>query len=110
MINKRAVVVGAIGTTQTLAWASSYYLPAILAQPIAADLGMSVSTVFAVFSGSLLLSAVLGPTVGRIIDRHGGRGVLAASNLVFALGLVLLAFAEGLVGLMIAWAVLGVGI
>ena len=31
----------ALGTTQTLAWASSYYLPAILADPIARDLGVS---------------------------------------------------------------------
>jgi len=26
---KRSVVVGALGTAQTLAWGSSYYLPAI---------------------------------------------------------------------------------
>ena len=31
------IVVAALGTTQTLAWASSYYLPAILAVPIARD-------------------------------------------------------------------------
>ena len=28
-------IILALGTTQTLAWASSYYLPAILADPIA---------------------------------------------------------------------------
>src|SRR5229473_2531755 len=32
-------IILALGTTQTLAWASSYYLPAILADPIARDLG-----------------------------------------------------------------------
>jgi hypothetical protein len=32
---RRSVVVGALGTAQTLAWGSSYYLPAILADPIA---------------------------------------------------------------------------
>jgi hypothetical protein len=30
----------ALGTTQTLAWASSYYLPAILADLIPHDLGL----------------------------------------------------------------------
>ena len=31
-------IILALGTTQTLAWASSYYLPAILADPIGRDL------------------------------------------------------------------------
>jgi hypothetical protein len=40
---KRNVVVAALGTTQTLAWGSSYYLPAILAEPIAQGLGLFAS-------------------------------------------------------------------
>jgi MFS family permease len=106
---KRSVVVAALGTAQTLAWASSYYLPAILADPIAAGLGLSRTVVFGIFSGALLVSAFLGPTVGRVIDQHGGRGVLAFSNLVLAAGLVLLGTARGMVTLTIAWALLGVG-
>jgi len=35
----------ALGTSQTLAWASSYYLPAILANDIAAGAGVSRSGV-----------------------------------------------------------------
>src|SRR5438105_10697810 len=106
---KRGVVVGALGTAQTLAWASSYYLPAILADPIADALGVSRTVVFGVFSGSLLVSAFLGPLVGRVIDAQGGRGVLALSNLVLAVGLVLLALTQGVVSLLAAWTVLGVG-
>ena len=106
---RRAVVVAALGVAQTLAWGSSYYLPAILADPIADGLGVSRAMVFGIFSGSLLLSAVLGPAVGRAIDNRGGRGVLALSNLVLAAGLVLLAVAQGIVGLAVSWAVLGVG-
>ena len=99
---KRKVVVAALGTTQTLAWGSSYYLPAILAQPIAEGLGLSRAMVFGIFSGSLLLSAFLGPAVG-------GRGVLVLSNIVLAAGLVWLALAQGVIGLAAAWGVLGVG-
>jgi MFS family permease len=106
---RRAVVVAALGIAQTLAWGSSYYLPAILADPIADGLGIGRAMVFAIFSGSLLLSAVLGPAVGRAIDNRGGRGVLALSNLVFAAGLVLLALVQGIVGLAVSWTVLGVG-
>src|SRR5258707_15895836 len=83
----RSAVVGALGTAQTLAWGSSYYLPAILADPIAHGLGLSRTTVFGLFSGALLLSAVLGPAVGRAIDNHGGRGIPAPSQPVLAMGL-----------------------
>ena len=105
----RRVVVVTLGITQTLAWASSYYLPAILADPISAAIGVPSSWVFAAFSGALLIAAFAGPAVGRMIDRHGGRGVLMLSNLVLAAGLVLLAAANGVFLLAIAWAVLGIG-
>ena len=67
MVERRGVIVVALGTTQTLAWASSYYLPAILADPIARELGISGTVVFAAFSAALLVSAFLGPAVGRVI-------------------------------------------
>ena len=38
---RSTLTVAVIGTTQTLAWASSYYLPAILADPIADGLGVA---------------------------------------------------------------------
>jgi MFS family permease len=105
----KTLTVGALGTTQTLAWASSYYLPAILAGPIAAGLGVSKALFFGCFSGSLLLQAALGPAIGRAIDRKGGRGVLMASNLVLAAGLVWLGLARGPFGLAGAWIALGLG-
>src|SRR5439155_26135799 len=90
---RSTLTVAVIGTTQTLAWASSYYLPAILADPIAAGLGIPKSLFFGCFSGSLLLQAALGPMIGKAIDRRGGRDVLVLSNLVLAGGLVWLALA-----------------
>ena len=106
---RQSVVVTALGTAQTLAWASSYYLPAILADPVSRELGISATGVFAAFSAALLLCAALGPVVGRVIDRRGGRDVLCASSLVFAAGLVMLAVAQGPVVLTLAWLVLGAG-
>lgn len=100
-------VVGALGTAQTLAWASSYYLPAMLAAPMAADLGVATPTVFAAFSGAMVVSALVGPWAGLAIDRHGGRVVLASTSLVFALGLGMLGFAQGLWTMVIAWLVIG---
>ncbi len=105
--NHRLVIVTALGTSQTLAWASSYYLAAIIADPIARSFGTTTTAVFAAFSAALLLSAVLGPSVGRIIDRLGGREVLALSNLLFAGGLLLLAAANGAWLLWPGWLLLG---
>ena len=108
-MRSQTTVVTALGTAQTLAWASSYYLPAILVAPIARDLGLPASWVFAAFSGALVVTAALGPVVGQTIDRRGGRGVLCTSNITLALGLALLAAAHGPVGLAAAWMVLGAG-
>lgn len=105
----RAGLTLTLGSAQTLAWASSYYLPAILAVPIANELGLSSRWIFGAFSAALLLVAILGPSVGRLIDRQGGRGVLMASNGVMALGLAALSLSQGAVSLVLAWLVIGVG-
>jgi MFS family permease len=102
-------IILALGTTQTLAWASSYYLPAILADPIAHDLGVSSNWIFAAFSASLVISAVLGPRVGRQIDLVGGRSVLSISNLTLAAGLALLGVTHSIPVLIAAWLLLGIG-
>lgn len=105
----RSGTVAALGTAQTLAWASSYYLPAMLAAPMARDLGVSTPTVFAAFSAALMVSALLGPRAGAAIDRLGGRPVLMGTSVVFAAGLAGLGLAQGPVGLFAAWLVLGIG-
>jgi MFS family permease len=102
-------VVAAHGLAQTLAWGSTYYLPAILANAIAAELGVASAGVFIAFSAGLLVSAFLGPASGRLIDLYGGRRVLAGSSVVFAAGLAMLGAASGLGSLLASWLVIGIG-
>lgn len=104
---QRRTLILTLGTAQTLAWASSFYLPAMLALPMAADLGVTPPTVYALLSMALMVSALVGPLAGRLIDRHGGRPVLAATSGMFAAGLLLLAGAQGFATLALAWLVLG---
>ena len=99
----------ALGLAQTIAWAASTYLIAIVARPIAFDLGIATSTVFGAFSVSLVVMALVGPVAGRAIDRWGGRGVLVVSNFVFAAGLLMLGASTSLETLFGAWCVIGVG-
>jgi predicted MFS family arabinose efflux permease len=109
MSARQLPIILALGTTQTLAWASSYYLPAVLADPIARDLGIAPNWIFAAFSASLVLSALLGPRIGRQIDLVGGRSVLSISNLTLAAGLVLLGLTQSIPLLLTAWLFLGIG-
>lgn len=101
-------VVGALGAAQTLAWASSYYLPAVLAAPMAAHLAIPTSTVYAAFSVALMASALVGPWTGRAIDHQGGRRVLVGGSLLFSGGLIMLAFAQGVWMVFASWLIIGV--
>jgi MFS family permease len=105
----RWLVVGALGINQILAWGSSYYLPAVLAQPIAADTGWPLTWVVGGLSLGLLVSGLAAPLVGRLIHRHGGRPVLAASAVLLAAGQLGLAAAPDLMLFLGAWLLIGLG-
>jgi predicted MFS family arabinose efflux permease len=106
---RRAVVIPALGLTQILAWGSSYYLPAVLAKPIAAETGWPLTLVIGGLSLGLLVGGVISPAVGRAIDRTGGRPVLAVSSLLIASGLTLLSVSYALPVYFAAWLLLGLG-
>ena len=107
--SRRGLTIAALGTSQTVGWASSYYIPAVLAVPMANSFGLSPVWVFGAFSMALVVSAIVGPWAGARIDGLGGRGVLMLSNIVFALGLCLLAAAPVPAMLYLGWAVVGFG-
>lgn len=108
MSQDRLRVVSAVGLGQLLAWGSSYYLAAILAPAMAAELGLQPVGVFAMFSAALVVAGLLGPYAGHHVDRHGGRRVLWVSNLLFALALLTLALAKTPAMLAVGWLLMGV--
>ncbi|WP_297003459.1 MULTISPECIES: MFS transporter [unclassified Thalassospira] len=105
---KLPIVIG-LGTGQTLAFGTTLYLPAILAEPMANELGIPPGWAFGAFSLALIFAALLGPKAGARIDQFGGRTVLAFSSLIFAAGLALLGTADSLIMMCVAWCVIGVG-
>ena len=98
-----------LGVAQTLAWAVTYYLPAVVAPVVVADLGADPALVYGAFSAALLISGLAAPRVGRAIEGRGGRPVLLASAGLLALGLLLLGLLPGLWGWAAGWMVLGLG-
>ncbi|WP_442110817.1 MFS transporter [Pseudomonas sp. NUPR-001] len=105
-VNSVRLVV-ALGITQILAWGSTFYLPAVLAGPIARDMGWSLSSVVGGLSGGMLVAGICSPLAGRLIDRRGGRAVLVFSSLMLSAGLLVMSVASNLWLYYLAWSLLG---
>ena len=67
------ISVNALGITQITAWGTSYYCLGVLAKPIAAETGWTISTIFLGFSVALVTMGLISTWVGRLIDRIGAR-------------------------------------
>lgn len=104
---KKLRTISLIGLAQVVASASSQYLPAVIANPGGESLGISPTYFFVGVSVALVTSAFVGPTVGRMVDKHGGRPILMLSNVLYAAGLVLLSMADGIAMIMIANMIMG---
>ena len=109
MSPRNIAVVATLGLGQIVAFASSYYLLGVLADPIAASFSVTPASVFLALSAALLISAVLTPTVARLIERFGARSVLIASNLIFFAALGAMGSAPNPTVLYLAVAALGAG-
>lgn len=105
----RLTVISALGVVEILAWGSSFYLPAVLAGPIAADTGWPLTWVVGGLSIGLLAAAIASPRVGTAIHRHGGRPVLVCAALLLAAGHVVLGSAPNLPAFLAGWLLLGLG-
>lgn len=103
------LLITVLGIAQIFAWGSSYYLLAVLAKPIVDDTGWPLTWVIGGVSFGLLVAGLVSPRVGRTIQHRGGRPVLAASAILLAIGLGVLAIAQTHPVYLLAWAVIGTG-
>ncbi len=105
----RRIVITALGISQILGWGTSFYFPAVFAEPIVSDTGWSLRYVVGGTSLGLLVAGLISPQVGKLIDRHGGRPVLLASSLFYAAGLAGVGLAPNLPIYLFGWALIGAG-
>jgi predicted MFS family arabinose efflux permease len=97
-----------LGIGQVISWGALIYSIAVLGGPMGAELGVSNTVVFGAFSASLVVSGLVGPYVGKLIDRIGGRRILALGSLGAAASLVALALAPSIGAFFLAWALAGI--
>ncbi len=98
-----------LGMLQILVWGGSFFLMAVMADPISRDTGWPSQWVYGALSLSLMVSALVAPWSSRLIARYGGRPQMAASGAVVALGLLIMGASHALAWFMMAWAVIGIG-
>lgn len=106
---RERLLIPVLGFGQIVAFASSYYLLGVLADPMSREHGVQAATLFAALSLAFLVSAVLTPTAGRAIERHGGRSVQAFAHIAFAIALLSMAGAPNPTVLWLGIVLLGVG-
>ncbi|WP_233713231.1 MFS transporter [Amaricoccus solimangrovi] len=102
-------MIAALGIAQILAWGSSYYLLAVLADPISRDTGWRYAWVVGGVSLGLLAAGLVSVHVGRRIGARGGRGVLGMGAVLLAAGLTAMAAAPTLPFYLAAWLLIGAG-
>ena len=101
------IVICGLGVTQIIGWGTTYYALGALSQDIAATTGWSTALIFGAFSAALLLSGLISPWAGRLVDRVGGRRVMVAGSLLSAAGLAIIGAFPHPVTYIIGWLVLG---
>ncbi len=104
-VHRRTVLT--LGVSQLVCWGVSYYLVAVFGDAIAAETGWSGAAVYGGFSAALGVMALSSRVTGALIDRHGGRWVMAAGSVLTAAGCCGIALARTLPGYYAAWACLG---
>jgi hypothetical protein len=102
-----AANVTALGIAQIVSWGTLFYTITVLGAALRDAIGVSETLLYASFTAGLFVSGLLAPAVGRMIDRGGGRSVLALGSLVAALACLTLAFANGAIMLFLGWLIAG---
>ncbi|ANM09791.1 MFS transporter [Rhizobium leguminosarum bv. trifolii] len=106
---RSAQTVSVLAVTQLIGWGTTFDMLGVMGRIVAPALGLANEVVFAGLTIMMMISAMLGPATGRWLARYGAARVLSASSLTFALGLSLLAAANGVLLYATAWVVIGIG-
>lgn len=102
-------LLAALAFAQLVAWGSTYYLFAVVLEPVRADLGLSRSVAAGAYGVGLLVMGVAALPVGWWIDRGRQHTVLVGGSLLCVVGLALHAWVTSAWQLYAVWMLLGLG-
>jgi predicted MFS family arabinose efflux permease len=97
-----------LGVTQVIGWGTSFSALPIFGTPIARDLGLAREWVFGGITVMLLMSALVAPRMGKLVDRLGARPIMVIGSFIAAVAMLLQGYAWNLPSYVLAWVVIGV--
>lgn len=109
LTRRSAQTIAVLAVTQLAGWGTSFEVLGVMGRVIAPALQLPNEVIFGGLTVMMIVSALFGPKVGRMLERHGAARVLALGATAFAAGLALLAVSTNLAVYMLAWIVIGLG-
>lgn len=94
--------------TEIVSWGVLYYAFPVLASSIRADTGWSPSLTTAAFSGALVVAALVGIPIGRLLDHHGPRVIMTAGSVLATVACGVIAWSPNLIIFALGWLLAGV--
>ncbi|GAA3016945.1 MFS transporter [Streptosporangium longisporum] len=101
-------IVAALAVTQTIGYGVLYYSFSVFLTPMAADLHTDGPRITAALTGSILIAALCAPLVGRLLDAHGGRGLMTTGSIIGTLAVLAWSRVETLPQLYAVFAAIGI--
>jgi MFS family permease len=102
-------IVVTLGITTLISYGTTQYLFGLLVEPLTREFGWSTTAIGAAYSGTVLVSGVMGVALGSIVDRIGARALLTAGSALSGISLLLLARVHTLVAFDLLWGI-GMGL
>ncbi|GAA0034192.1 MFS transporter [Brevibacterium metallidurans] len=97
----------ALCLAELTSWGLLYYSLPVAVTPISDDTGWSHTAVTGALTVGLIVSALAGVRVGRLLDAHGPRWIMSTGAIIGVLALLLVAAAPNLPVFFLAWALAG---
>ncbi|GAA2625250.1 MFS transporter [Actinomadura fulvescens] len=98
----------ALCVTEITSWGVLYYAFPVLAPAITTDTGWSTPAITAAFSAALVVAALIGIPVGRLLDQRGPRALMTGGSVLATISLLVLAAAPNLAWFTLAWLLAGI--
>jgi predicted MFS family arabinose efflux permease len=97
----------ALCVTEIISWGTLYYAISVLIAPIEEELGWTRDAIVGAFSVSVLFAGIGALPIGILIDRLGGRAVMAGGSFGSAALFLLLSQTQSIQAFYVIWAGLG---